>query len=379
LTIMLDALTLDQLRLFLAVVETGSFRAAAARLLRVQSAVSQGIANLEAELGVRLFDRSGYRPTLTPAGQALLADARTILLKVDFLRARARGLGEGVELRLGIVVDTLYPLASLGAALRELHATYPSVEVHVALSPLGGPLAALRERRCTLGIMVGEDFPDPRIEQEALAPVPVVTVAAADHPLAARGRLGRPLGGAELAEHLQIVLEDPTPLSAGRDFGVLSPRTWRVSDQAAKQALILAGLGWGRLPVWSVSRHLAEGRLVAIPAAGVGREGERSHYAYLAHRTDEPLGPAAQVLRQALLRRADAEHRWRRRDDRAGAVRDDEETQGQHGPGRRPDPAGCDHHQPGAGHPGPSHTADVDRRRARDRRRAGRFTDPDDR
>jgi DNA-binding transcriptional LysR family regulator len=128
-------------------------------------------------------------------------------------------------------------------------------------------------------------------------------VAATGHPLAARCRQG-PLGGAELADHLQIVLEDPTPLSAGRDFGVLSPRTWRVGDQAAKRALILAGLGWGRLPLWSIRRELAEGRLVPVPAAGLGPDGARSHHAYLAHRTDEPLGPAAQALRGALLRRA---------------------------------------------------------------------------
>ena len=81
-SIMLDALTLDQLRTFIAVAEARSFRAAAGRLSRVQSAVSQAVANLEAELGVSLFDRSGYRPVPTPEGQALLADARAILLEV---------------------------------------------------------------------------------------------------------------------------------------------------------------------------------------------------------------------------------------------------------------------------------------------------------
>jgi DNA-binding transcriptional LysR family regulator len=90
----------------------------------------------------------------------------------------------------------------------------------------------------------------------------------------------------------------------GRDFDVLSPGTWRVSDQEAKRALILAGLGWGRLPIWAVEHDLAAGRLVRIPAAGLGERGERASYAYLAHRADEPLGPAAQVLRQALARRA---------------------------------------------------------------------------
>lgn len=106
---MIDALTLDQMRSFVAVVDSGSFRAAAARLSRVQSGVSVAIANLETQLGVLLFDRSGHRPVLTAEGQALLANARDILLRVDAMRARARGMGEGVELELAISVDTLFP------------------------------------------------------------------------------------------------------------------------------------------------------------------------------------------------------------------------------------------------------------------------------
>ena len=113
---MLDALTLDQMRVFVAVSETGSFRAGAGRLSRVQSAVSHAIGTLETELGVALFDRSGHKPLLTAEGRALLADARAILLKVDAMRARARGLGEGIELGLSIVVDNLFPVAAVGAA-----------------------------------------------------------------------------------------------------------------------------------------------------------------------------------------------------------------------------------------------------------------------
>jgi len=56
---MLDAMTLDQIRTFVTVADSGSFRSGAARLLRVQSAVSHAIANLEAELELQLFDRSG--------------------------------------------------------------------------------------------------------------------------------------------------------------------------------------------------------------------------------------------------------------------------------------------------------------------------------
>ena len=302
---MLDALTLDQMRIFVTVAEAGSFRAAATRLARVQSAVSHAIGNLETQLGVTLFDRSGHRPTLTVEGRALLEDARAVLLKVDAMRARARGLGEGVELGLSIVVDTLFPLATVGAALKDLHEAYPSVSVRMRVAPLGAPLAALRERRCTLGITVGQDFRDPHIELEALSSLSFVAVAASTHPLAAHTESKAPLGAVELADHLQIVLEDPTPLSEGRDFGVLSPGTWRVSGQDTKHALILAGVGWGRLPLWAVERDLAEGRLVRIAAAALGRQGETIVEAYLAHRTDEPLGPAARAFREALLRHVD--------------------------------------------------------------------------
>ena len=75
----LSALTLDQIRLFVCVVQEGSFSAAARRLRRAQSAVSYGVANLEKLLGVQLFDRSGHRPALTATGQGLLSNARQVL------------------------------------------------------------------------------------------------------------------------------------------------------------------------------------------------------------------------------------------------------------------------------------------------------------
>src|SRR3984957_262098 len=74
----MDALTLDQIRVFLSVVDEGSFPKAAKSLNRAQSAVTYAIRKLEAEIGVPLFDRSAYRSVLTPAGRALLTRARRI-------------------------------------------------------------------------------------------------------------------------------------------------------------------------------------------------------------------------------------------------------------------------------------------------------------
>lgn len=298
---MLDVLTLDQLRIFVTVAESGSFRAGAARLSRVQSAVSHAIANLEAGLGLVLFDRTGHRPVLTAEGQALLSNARDILLRVDAMRARARGLGEGIELDLSLTVDTLFPISAVGAALAEMRAAYPTVSIRLAVEPLGGPMTSLIEKRSALAIVVGEDFRDPRIAFEAISSVDQVAVVSAGHPLALR-QAGGAVGLPDLADHLQIVLSDPTPLSRDRMFGVLSPQTCSVTSQDAKHAMILAGLGWGRLPFWQVARDLAEGRLVRLATGALGRNSQVAAEAYLAHRIDEPFGPAAAAFSQALKR-----------------------------------------------------------------------------
>ena len=101
---MLDGVSLDQLRTFVAAVDEGSFSAAARRLNRVQSAVSGWVSSLEAQIGVVLFDRSGRYPKLTPEGVLLLADARNIVSGVDTLKARAKLLSAGQEAELSVAV-----------------------------------------------------------------------------------------------------------------------------------------------------------------------------------------------------------------------------------------------------------------------------------
>lgn len=91
----LDGMSLDQLRTFIAAAEEGSFSAAGRKLRRAQSVVSQTLANLEKQLGVKLFDRSGRYPRLTDHGQALLNDARAIADGMDSFKARAKLCAKG--------------------------------------------------------------------------------------------------------------------------------------------------------------------------------------------------------------------------------------------------------------------------------------------
>ena len=108
---MLDAVSLDQLRTFIAAVDEGSFSAASRKLLRSQSVVSEAIGNLEEQIGVQLFDRSGRYPKLTAAGSVILRDARSIITSVDLMKARAKGMSRIAE-ATGLGRESLYKALS---------------------------------------------------------------------------------------------------------------------------------------------------------------------------------------------------------------------------------------------------------------------------
>src|SRR6202011_3497163 len=123
---MLDGVSLDQLRTFIAAADEGSFSAAARRLRRAQSVVSQALANLEGQLGVRLFDRSGHLPVLTDQGRALLANARAVAGDVDVLKARAKSLAGGLEPELSVAVDVMFPETTFTSVVTAFQIEFPA-------------------------------------------------------------------------------------------------------------------------------------------------------------------------------------------------------------------------------------------------------------
>ncbi len=254
--------------------------------------------------GAVAFVRGCHRGLLTRPGWSLLVEAREILLMFVLMRARARGLGEGVELGLSLVVDTLFSTDIVGAALQDLRLQYPTLGMRLLVLPMGALFDELRQGRCNIGIAAGESFRDPLVELEMLSRLQFIAVCAGTHPLAAIAAQRRLLGVDDLADHLQIVQEDPSSQPNPRDLGVLSPQTWRVGTQDAKYALIRSGLGWGRLPDWQVARDLAEGRLVRLAVAGLPGNGDAAVDVFLAWRRDLPFGPAARAFRAALRRHA---------------------------------------------------------------------------
>src|SRR6202011_2226259 len=122
---MLDRVTLDQLRTFIAAAEEGSFSAAGRKLRRAQSVVSQTLANLEKQLGVKLFDRSGRYPRVTDPGKALLNDARAIADGMDCFKARAKILREGLEPEVSLSIDAMYPMSALTESVGAFRGVFP--------------------------------------------------------------------------------------------------------------------------------------------------------------------------------------------------------------------------------------------------------------
>jgi DNA-binding transcriptional LysR family regulator len=294
--IVLDGVSLDQLRAFIAAVDEGSFSAGARRLHRAQSAVSELVSNLEAQIGVVLFDRSERYPKLTAAGILLVADARSVVANVDLLKARAKGIAGGLESELSAVVDVLFPIEAIAESAKEFRDRFPRTPLRLYVEALGGAYGPVLDGRCSLGVVGSLPIAPDSMTLERLQSVAMVVVAAPEHPLALiKGVISK----VELAKHVQLVLTDRSQLTAGREFGVMSPFTWRLGDLFAKHAFLLKGLGWGAMPLHAVAQDLREGRLTKLSVEDLPDEGLvlAMSAAYL---TAKPPGPAGRWLIQRL-------------------------------------------------------------------------------
>lgn len=286
--------SIDQLRIFLAVVDEGSFHAAARRLGRAISAISYGVAQLEAQLALTLFEREGSRrPQLTAAGNALLAAARTVASDMDALLAKARDHHQGLEAELTLAIDVMYPPAVLAALLKDFTQAYPTVDLRLNVEALGGVTAMVLDGRADLGVAgpVASDFPE--LERAVIGATELVPVVAPLHALAQID----PIPPGLARQHLQLVLSDRSPLTEGREFSVLGARTWRLADLGAKHALLLEGIGWGNMPLYTVAADIAAGKLVRLDLPEAPSVDYRFHALW---RRDCPPGPARQWVRQAL-------------------------------------------------------------------------------
>ncbi len=296
---MIGNLTLDQLRVLLTISEAGSFSAAARSLGRVQSAISQTVKALEATQGVELFDRGKHKPTLTPVGEVLVEQARTVLAGAERFAAIAAGTRVGLEPALALAIDPLVPTAPLIDSLRALQTKFPDLPVSFSTEGVSGAERRLRDGSaalafCLLLPSVPDDLTVYPVMDLGLTPV-----AAAGHPLT---RFGRPLTRADLEAHLQLVLSSGASAD-GPSYGVIGTRAWRFVDLGRRLDFLLAGFGWCNMPPYLVAPYLQDGRLVELHICDDSIAPRGMLPVYAAHLRSRTLGLAGRWLLNDLRKR----------------------------------------------------------------------------
>lgn len=295
------AITLEQLSVFVAVADASSFSGAARSLHKVQSAVSYNIKSLEEQLGVQLFERSTRHVALTDEGRVLLEEARAVTAGATQLSAMAAQFGRGVEAHVDVAIDIVYPSRVFARVAAEFRRRFMGVHLRISSAMLGSVFRDLESGAIDIGLTGMPDLPRGVVGIHS-GSAPMVAVVAPEHPLA---RIDGPIPSPVLEQHLQLVISDPTESSRDRDFHVLSPRTWRLTDMAMRRELLLEGVGWGRMPISWVEQDLQQERLVRITpevwAAKVPAIEMR-----VVHRADTMPGPAASWLAREISREGKA-------------------------------------------------------------------------
>ncbi|MGI9117282.1 MAG: LysR family transcriptional regulator [Gaiellales bacterium] len=291
------AMTLSQLRTFIAVAEDGSVRAAAERLHVSQPSVSGSIAALSEEVGVPLTEREGRGMKLSPAGEAFLPHAREALglLELGTRMAQSAASRESATVRIAAVYTAAESL--LPPLLRTFREEHPEIPIQMEIGNREFVLDLLASRGADIGIG-GRPPDDGSIEGTVIARNEHVVVAAPDHPLAGQAKL--PVR--DLGEETWLVREEASGTRRLVDEYLLaahiSPPVTTIGSNSAVAAAAMVGLGVGLVPLLSVEHQIAAGQLVRLDVVPVPPS--RDWYALLPARRPSP---SARVLAEFLSAR----------------------------------------------------------------------------
>ena len=260
-------MTLEQLKYLKAIVETGSFRAAAESVFRSQSSLSVSIQKLEQELNVQIFTRDSYRPELTEAGKAIYQKSKGLLKQEVDLTALAKHLASGSEAELRLSISGIVPIEPIIHVLNHIDQSYPETRITLLIENLGGTMERILDDDAD--IAVTDSFEDDiNFESETITTVPFVSVVPATSPWASRATT---VTEEDMVDETLIVVRDTSHHSPRLSKGLVdgSPQ-WVVNDFATKQRIICSGKGWGRMPLHLVKKDIEEGRLTVLSSDEFG-------------------------------------------------------------------------------------------------------------
>ncbi|MGV2861556.1 LysR family transcriptional regulator [Achromobacter sp. AGC39] len=281
--------TLHDLQCFDAVVRLGGFQAAATALHRSHPAVFAAVGKLERQLGLMLFDRSGYRVRPTPAGRSFHQHATGLLREFDALRTHAAQLAMGEESELHVVIGDLCPRPQMLALLGGFFALCPGTRLNLHFEAVGGPVERLLDGDADL-ILHRVDRGESRIDCLDLLDVPFIPVVAPGFLPASP----RPITPRLLRGYTQCVMRDTARHTPARSYFMIEgAHQCTVPDQQMKKEIILQGMGWGHLPRFLIEDELRDGRLLDITSRHLPGSVEAL---VAARRSDRPQGPVLNRL-----------------------------------------------------------------------------------
>lgn len=286
--------TLDQWNALVAVVEAGGYARAAEQLSRSQSSVTYAVQQIQAQLGVQVFELDGRKARLTPTGEQLYQRARYLVAEAASLETASTCLSLGWEAELRIAVEVIYPNRRLFACLERFSQSAGHTRVEVVEAVLGHRSTLLEEG--AIDIAIYGTVPT-GYEGEHLMRVRFLLVAHPAHPL---HHLGRAITLRDLRQHRHLVVRETSP-QRGHEPSVQTPRRWTVSHISTSIEAARGGHGFAWLPEELIEEDLRAGRLAPLP---MRRGGERFTDLYLVFGDREGAGPAAQRLAETLLANA---------------------------------------------------------------------------
>jgi len=251
---------LEQLRMFVEAVELGSFSASARKLGKVQSAVSQGISNLEIDFNTTLFDRSTRKPTLTKEGQQLFKQIKAIVLQVEDLNVSVRSIGNQEEDIIKFALDDCLLMPALFDVLSVFSSRFPATEIELMSVSSTDVIALICEQRADIGLMFTDLSFNRDIEPCFIGNLPFISVCHPDHVLAQAGEVKV----ADLVSHRQLMLRGYKGESV-EQFPVIAGKVWwSNSFNSIKEMMLHSNLGWAYLPSHLVECDIKNNRLAEV-------------------------------------------------------------------------------------------------------------------
>ncbi|GLP96052.1 LysR family transcriptional regulator [Paraferrimonas sedimenticola] len=288
---------LEQAKAFVVSVEQGSFSAAARAIGKSHNTVSVSVNNLEIELGVVLFDRSGNKPKLTPVGEQLYQQFRLLLRQSERIYGFAESKLSHTEEQIRIGIGELIPFGYVEKHLAEMAKRFPHTQLRV-IRDRSDKLQQLAEQGdIELMIQCRREAQAPVLDFIDLAPLEWFCACSPDSPLA-----DMPVVDTEtllLSRQINCEAMQENPLLEMRSK--FSNEIWLASDQQDVASLVEQDMGWAFLPLLLIEERAGNGALTTFtPHFNQSKTPFITEVDLLTH-PSRPVGPAQAWLQESLL------------------------------------------------------------------------------